>query len=131
VFDRATLPALREKSVKLTGYLEKLLLAPRTRSSASENGMVNAAGSSAPVEVLTPREPHARGCQLSIRVPGRGREILSSLLSMGVVCDFREPDVVRAAPVPLYNSFHDAWRFAAILHELASSPARQSIGDRS
>jgi kynureninase len=131
VFDRATLPELREKSIKLTGYLEKLLLAPRTRSSASANGMVNAAGSSAPVEVLTPREPHARGCQLSIRVPGRGREILSSLLSMGVVCDFREPDVVRAAPVPLYNSFHDAWRFAAILHELASSPARHPIGNRS
>lgn len=119
VFDRATLPALREKSIKLTGYLEKLLLAP---AGGGRGG--GERSSPAPVEVLTPREPHARGCQLSIRVPGRGREILSSLLSMGVVCDFREPDVVRAAPVPLYNTYHDAWRFAAILRELAAGEGK-------
>ena len=113
VFDRATIPALREKSVKLTSYLERLLLAT---GSGSSNG------SKAPVEVLTPRDPHARGCQLSIRVPGHGREVLGQLLAMGVVCDFREPDVVRAAPVPLYNTFHDAWRFAAILRDLATKP---------
>lgn len=107
VFDRATIGAQREKSMKLTGYLESLLRAP---------------GSS--VQVLTPSEPAWRGCQLSIRVPGQGREILAKLLSMGVVCDFREPDVVRAAPVPLYNTFHDAWRFAAILRDLAAQPPR-------
>lgn len=105
VFDRATIGALREKSKKLTGYLDQLLRAERGASG---------------IEVLTPREPEARGCQLSIRVPGHGRELLAQLLSMGVVCDFREPDVVRAAPVPLYNTFHDAWRFAAILRELAA-----------
>jgi kynureninase len=104
VFDRATISALREKSVKLTAYLESLLLAPGS-----------------PIQVLTPRDPASRGCQLSIRVPGRGRDILADLLSRGVVCDFREPDVVRAAPVPLYNSFHDAFRFAAILRDLAAA----------
>ena len=108
LFDRATIAA-RDKSVRLTGYLEQLLL-------------TGGRGEPAPLEVLTPGDPEARGCQLSIRVPGRGREMLSKLLSMGVVCDFREPDVVRAAPVPLYNTFHDAWRFAAILRELAASP---------
>lgn len=108
VFDRATMPALREKSVRLTGYLESLLRAP---------------GSS--VQVLTPSTPKDRGCQLSIRVPGHGREALAQLLAAGVVCDFREPDVVRAAPVPLYNTYLDAFRFAAILRELASAPPRR------
>ncbi len=108
VFDRATIGALREKSIKLTGYLERLLSLPASPDRP------------APVEVLTPKDPAARGCQLSIRVPGRGREVLAQLLAMGIVCDFREPDVVRAAPVPLYNSYVDAWRFAAILRELAA-----------
>jgi len=124
VFDRATLPALREKSVKLTGYLEQLLLAPRGDGGGSGGGSGGGVGngSPAPVELLTPGDPASRGCQLSIRVPGRGRDILAQLLSMGVVCDFREPDVVRAAPVPLYNSFLDAWKFAAILRDLADKP---------
>ncbi|MBX3404799.1 MAG: kynureninase [Phycisphaeraceae bacterium] len=113
LFDRATIAALRDKSVRLTGYLEQLLVSGWPRSAER--------GEPAPLEVLTPSDPKARGCQLSIRVPGRGREMLSKLLSMGVVCDFREPDVVRAAPVPLYNSYHDAWRFAAILRDLAAS----------
>lgn len=119
VFDRATMPALRAKSIKLTGYLEQLLLAGGHGSPGWPRSPERGAG--APLEVLTPCDATARGCQLSIRVPGRGREILAELLAMGVVCDFREPDVVRAAPVPLYNTFHDVWRFAAILRGLATS----------
>jgi len=119
VFDRATMPALRAKSIKLTGYLEQLLLAGWTRSSGWPRSPER--GNQAPLEILTPRDSASRGCQLSIRVPGRGREILAELLAAGVVCDFREPDVVRAAPVPLYNTFHDAWRFAAILRALTPS----------
>ena len=62
-----------------------------------------------------PREPARRGCQLSILIRDGPRELLRALEEEGVVCDFREPDVVRVAPVPLYNTFHEVWRFAHIL----------------
>jgi kynureninase len=94
LFDEAGMGPLRAKSEALTGYLEWLL------------------GDAVPV--LSPREPSRRGCQLSLRVPG-GRGLVKKLESAGVVCDFREPDVLRVAPVPLYNSFHDVWQFTAIL----------------
>jgi kynureninase len=102
LFDRATMPRLREKSLRLTAYLE-FLLAPRRAKG---------------LQILTPAEPAQRGCQLSLVIPGMSREIQQRLLSRGVVCDFREPNVVRAAPVPLYNSFHDAWRFVKILDSM-------------
>lgn len=97
LFDRATMPALRDKSERLTGLLERLI-----REWCRG------------VEVLTPRETDRRGCQLSLRVPG-GRRVLDRLAEEGIVVDYREPDVIRAAPVPLYNTFHDAWRFASVL----------------
>lgn len=102
LFDRATMPRLREKSLKLTGYLEALL-APRIARG---------------LRILTPADPAQRGCQLSLVVPGVSRDIQHQLIARGVVCDFREPDVIRAAPVPLYNSFHDVWRFVQILDSL-------------
>ena len=94
MFDEVGLGALREKSQKLTGYLESLL-----------DGL-----GSDPFEILTPRDPDARGCQLSLRIPN-AREVRSRLSERGVMVDFREPDVIRAAPVPLYNTFEDAWVF--------------------
>ncbi|MBM4108549.1 MAG: kynureninase [Phycisphaerae bacterium] len=97
LFDRATLPALRAKSVRLTAYMESLVR-----------------GGCPGVSSLTPTDPAQRGCQLSLVVPG-GRPTLERLTAEGIVADFREPDVIRAAPVPLYNSFHDVWRFAATL----------------
>jgi kynureninase len=93
LFDEAGMAALRGKSERLTAYLERLL------------GRLPAGT----VEVLTPREPARRGCQLSLRVKD-GRATLKRLECAGVVCDFREPDIVRVAPVPQYNSFQDAWR---------------------
>jgi kynureninase len=106
LFDRATMPRLREKSLKLTAYLRRLLHEDaRTRH----------------VRSLTPEDPGARGCQLSLVVPGASRETQKKLLDNHVVCDFREPDVVRAAPVPLYNSFHDAWRFVKTLGAVLSA----------
>ena len=66
-------------------------------------------------EVITPRDANARGCQLSIFVHDRPRELHAALKDEGVVCDFREPNVIRVAPVPLYNSFHDVWLFAQVL----------------
>ena len=99
MFDAAGMSALRVKSEKLTGYLQYLLgRLPADR-----------------FEVITPRAPERRGCQLSILMHDRPKEYHRALLDAGVVCDFREPNVVRVAPVPLYNTFHDAWRFAEAL----------------
>jgi kynureninase len=68
--------------------------------------------------VITPRDPARRGCQLSVAVDG-ARELAGRLRDEhGVVGDFREPDVLRLAPTPLYNTFHDCWRAAAALDEV-------------
>ena len=90
---------LRAKSIKLTGYLEFLLKnAESTRYTT-----------------ITPKEPDERGCQLSILAHEYPKELFKELQAAGVKCDFREPNVIRAAPTPLYNSFHEVWRFAKIL----------------
>lgn len=102
IFDEAGgMEALRAKSIKLTGYLQYLL---------------EFAGHSR-LTVVTPRETDARGCQLSIQVHEHPKELFKKLEAAGVKCDFREPNVIRAAPTPLYNTFHEVWRFAKILAE--------------
>lgn len=103
IFDRATMDALREKSIRLTGYLEFLL-----RQMASNY-----------VSIITPAEPEQRGCQLSLRVQGDPEAMLERLRRASAICDFRPPDIIRAAPVPLYNSFMDVYRFARALRENA------------
>ena len=90
--------ALRLKSIQLTGYLEFLL------SRLGER-----------VQQITPRDPAQRGCHLSLTFKGDTRAVLASLKERGVACDFREPNILRAAPAPLYNTFHDVWKFAQIL----------------
>jgi kynureninase len=97
--------ALRGKSIVLTGYLE-WLLDRRERKR---------------FEVITPRNADARGCQLSLRILDRADETLSAIEAGGVVCDFRPPDVVRVAPVPLYNTFHEVWRLAQVLDRAGAS----------
>ena len=92
---------LRAKSIKLTGYLQFLM---------------EGAGSNR-FSVITPRDTDARGCQLSILVHEHPKELFKKLETGGVKCDFREPNVIRAAPTPLYNTFHEVWRFARILAE--------------
>ena len=62
-----------------------------------------------------PRDPARRGCQISLVVHDRPRELLAALEAAGVVCDFREPNVLRVAPAPLYNTHHDVWTFADVL----------------
>ena len=100
IFDEAGgMQPLREKSVKLTGYLQFLL---------------ERAGSDR-FTVITPRPADERGCQLSILAHQNPKELHKELEAAGVKADFREPNVIRAAPTPLYNSFHDVWRFAQIL----------------
>lgn len=100
IFDEAGgMQALRQKSKQLTGYLEFLLERAGTDR----------------FTVITPRDPEARGCQLSILAHENPKELHEKLEAAGVKADFREPNVIRAAPAPLYNSFHDVWRFAQIL----------------
>src|SRR6476469_1461950 len=102
IFDEAGgMMPLRAKSTKLTGYLEFLL---------------ERAGSDR-FTVITPHDPDARGCQLSILAHQNPKELHKALEAAGVKADFREPNVIRAAPAPLYNSFHDVWRFARILSD--------------
>jgi kynureninase len=101
IFDEAGMDALRQKSIKLTNYLQFLL---------------EDEGSSKLFNVITPREADERGCQLSIQAQEHPKELFAKLEAAGVKCDFREPNVIRAAPTPLYNTFHEVWRFARILH---------------
>lgn len=99
MFNDVGIDALRAKSLKLTGYLEFLV------DELAISG----------IKIMTPRDPEARGCQLSLLIEKNARDVLSELKTRGVCCDFREPDVIRVAPVPLYNTFHDVWRFAESL----------------
>jgi kynureninase len=109
MFADAGMERLREKSLALTGFMEELLgpLAPRVR-------------------IITPRDARARGCQLSLRIAGgaaAGRRVFEALRAAGVVCDWRSPDIIRVAPVPLYNRFEDVARFAQHLERLLREPA--------
>jgi kynureninase len=69
------------------------------------------------LEVITPNDPAQRGCQLSILAHGHGKALFNKLTERGVIADWREPNVIRVAPVPMYNSFEDVWRFGQILRE--------------
>ena len=99
IFEEAGMSVLREKSLKLTGYLEYLLSEIRDER----------------ISVITPSNPPERGCQLSIRVRAADKSLFEAISSRGVIADWREPDVIRVAPVPLYNSFSDVFHFAEIL----------------
>jgi kynureninase len=101
LFDAAGMPAVREKSKRLTAYLFELL----DRLPAGH------------FEVVTPRDPGQRGSQVSLLVHDRPRELVTALERAGITCDFREPNVVRLAPAPLYNTYHDVWQFADALGE--------------
>ncbi|MBS1912446.1 MAG: kynureninase [Bacteroidetes bacterium] len=102
LFTQAGMQNLRAKSVTLTAYLEYLIdLIPGDRYT-----------------IITPRDPAQRGCQLSIRTTANARDLAHRLRAAGVTVDFRPPDVIRVAPVPMYNTFLDAWRFADILATL-------------
>ena len=101
IFDEAGMANLRAKSEKLTGFLEFLLDAL-----GDEN-----------IAIITPRQTEARGAQLSLRIAQNGKAMFEKLSARGVICDWREPDVIRVAPVPLYNTFTDVFRFVEILRE--------------
>jgi kynureninase len=93
IFAEAGMERLRSKSVSLTGYMDFLI-----RQKALQN-----------CSVITPLEEGRRGAQLSIRLPRRGRELCDKLAGDGLIGDWREPDLYRVAPVPLYNSYRDVY----------------------
>ena len=102
LFDAAGMPALRAKSLQLTGYLESLIRAQLGDS----------------LTILTPADPDARGCQLSLRLrrsAAEAHKVFDQLAAAGFTGDWREPDVIRVAPVPLYNTFAEVWEFVAAL----------------
>jgi kynureninase len=105
IFDEVGMPALRARSIALTGYLSGLL-------------------DDLPLEVITPREPAARGAQLSLRFGSAAvaDAVLERLTRDGVIADFRAPDIIRVAPIPLYSTYHEAWRFAGLLERAIGLP---------
>src|SRR5690606_33454202 len=109
LFARTGLPALRARSERLTGYLETLI-DPRLRDI---------------LQIVTPRDPARRGCQLSL--PGtagrhRRRRLSEHLGSHGVLGDWRDPDIIRISPAPLYNTHADVLRFATAAEQWARRP---------
>ncbi|MFT4698243.1 MAG: kynureninase [Flavobacteriaceae bacterium] len=99
VFEEAGFDNIRKKAVKLTGYLEFLI-------NDLKNPLIN---------IITPSNPEERGCQLSIQVKSADKNLHTQLTKAGVISDWREPDVIRIAPAPLYNSFEDVFHFVVKL----------------
>ena len=102
IFDEVGMPALRDRSLRLTGYLR---------------GLLDEVTADRPLSVITPREPDRHGCQLSVRLHGGNAGALTKRLRFehGVIADARQPDIVRFAPVPLYSTYQDCRRAAAAL----------------
>ncbi|MEZ7855853.1 MAG: kynureninase, partial [Polaribacter sp.] len=99
LFDEVGMDALREKSEKLTGYFEFLI-----REIDSED-----------IKIITPSNPKERGCQISIQVKNADKSLHTKLTEQYVITDWREPNVLRCAPVPMYTSFEDVYRMVSIL----------------
>jgi kynureninase len=108
IFKEAGMNKLRSKSIQLTSFAEFVLneIDPHHQH----------------YSIITPGDPEQRGCQLSIMMYQNGKKVFDSITRAGVICDWREPDVIRIAPVPLYNSFLDVWRFGEILSRALGIP---------
>ncbi|MFL5808672.1 MAG: kynureninase [Flavisolibacter sp.] len=104
LFEKAGMDALHSKSEKLTGYLFYIL------------DEINKQQHHTVIQLITPRDAH--GCQVSMFMLEKGKEIFDALTDRGVISDWREPNVIRIAPVPLYNSFEDVWRFGNVVREI-------------
>lgn len=103
IFQEAGMENLRAKSERLTDYLEFLI--------------EHISGNSGVLEIITPKNPAERGCQLSLLIHRGGKAVFDEFYKHGVVGDWRNPNVIRLAPTPLYNSYLDVFRFATILEQ--------------
>jgi kynureninase len=101
MFDEVGMEALREKSIRLTNFMEELI------EDLNEKGHH--------FNIITPKTVKDRGAQLSILTGPEGKQLFDYLSENGVICDWREPNVIRVAAVPMYNSFEDAWHFVNLL----------------
>ena len=108
MFSEVGMEALRKKSLELTAYLAFVLGEVEKKTGQR-------------LEIITPSNPHQRGCQLSVVVHGSNHQLVKDLYHEGVMVDWREPNVIRVAPVPLYNSFQDVHSFGEILTKRFSS----------
>ncbi|XP_006068226.1 kynureninase isoform X3 [Bubalus bubalis] len=113
IFKQATMKALRRKSILLTGYLEYMIKQYFIQDKAESKKTV--------VNIITPSCIAERGCQLTLTFSIPIKHIIQELEKRGVVCDKREPDGIRVAPVPLYNSFHDVYKFINLLTSVLGS----------
>mgnify|MGYP000135564440 FL=1 len=102
MFAEVGMEKLRQKSEKLTGYFEFLI-----NQIDSDD-----------IKIITPRNPKERGCQLSIQVKNADKSLHKKLTENNIITDWREPDVIRCAPVPMYNSFEDVYRMVTVLQSL-------------
>ena len=102
LFRKVGMNKLRMKSIKLTGYLEYLILQIN-----NEN-----------IDIITPKDPNQRGCQLSIKLNNSNKSLHENLRLNNVITDWRDPNVIRCAPVPFYNSYQDVFNFVKILRKL-------------
>ena len=102
IFAQAGMENIRAKSIKLTGYLEYLIYELKNDR----------------IDIITPADPDQRGCQISIQVKNADRKLHDQLTKAGVISDWREPDVIRVAPAPLYNSFEDVYELVERLKKI-------------
>jgi len=102
MFNEVGMDAIRKKSIKLTGYFEYLI------NKLDNNN----------IKIITPKNPEERGCQLSIQVKDADKSLHQRLTEVHIITDWREPDVIRCAPVPLYNTFEDVYRMVEKLKEI-------------
>ena len=102
LFRKVGMNKLRMKSIKLTGYLEYLILQMNNKN----------------IDIITPKDPNQRGCQLSIKLNNSNKSLHKNLRLNNVITDWRDPNVIRCAPVPFYNSYQDVYNFVKILRKL-------------
>src|SRR5699024_9938801 len=102
IFKAAGFDKIREKAVKLTGFLEFLI----TDLGEDE------------ISIITPKNPDERGSQLSIELKNAGKDFFNNLQAKGVIADWREPNVIRLAPIPLYNSYEEVYHLVEIIKTL-------------
>ena len=105
IYDHVGMEALRAKSLKLTAYMEFLI----NELNREHKGIF---------EIITPKSPEDRGCQLSVFCHKNGKKLFEALTEAGVIVDWREPNVIRVAPVPLYNTFEDVYQFGYTLQKI-------------
>ncbi len=103
IFDQAGMPALVAKGKQLSSYAIYVLQ------------QVNATLGQSLIDIITPQDENQRGCQVSFKIPHRGREVFEALKQNGVIADWREPDVIRIAPVPLYNRFEEVYLLGQVI----------------